>query len=149
MSGGSEYRLKILIIDDNEDDFETMKRATKKIDFPCVLEWRDSGQKGYAYLSGIIKNNNHRDLPNIIFLDINMPGLDGKQTLDLIKKNTLLCSIPVLMFTTSGNDKDIKDCYGLGASSYIQKPHSYEDLIKIFRIIDQYWLDVSALPKIC
>ncbi|MEQ9116290.1 MAG: response regulator [Rickettsiales bacterium] len=143
----NQYKLKILIIDDNEDDFETMQRATKKIEFPCSLYWCESGQKGYNFLKQIAEKESSSELPNIIFLDINMPGLDGKQTLDLIKKDRFLSSIPILMFTTSSNEKDIKDCYGLGASSYIPKPHSYEDLIKIFKVIDQYWLDVSALPK--
>ena len=119
---------RVLSVDDDPESLKLVRKA---------LEWEgyqvqiaSSGQEALHKISSW-----H---PHLVLLDINMPGLDGKQTLDLLKKNTLLCSIPVLMFTTSGNDKDIKDCYGLGASSYIQKPHSYEDLIKIFRIICKY-----------
>ena len=143
-----EYKLKILMVDDNEDDFETAKRASNKVDFPCELHWCESGEECIEYLNDCLNNDSRKDLsmPNIIFLDINMPGLDGKQTLSRIKQNKDLCSIPVLMFTTSANERDINECYGMGANSYITKPHSYNDLVKIFEVVDKYWMNVSALP---
>ncbi len=142
------YKLKILMVDDNEDDFETVKRAANKVDFPCELHWCDSGEECINFLHNCLEDEKHgaSTMPNIIFMDINMPGLDGKQTLMRIKQNKQLCAIPVLMFTTSASEKDINECYGIGANSYITKPHSYNDLVKIFEVVDRYWMNVSSLP---
>lgn len=143
------YKLNILLIDDNEEDYLVIKRTIKKINFPCKVSWCDSGEMCLRFLKKCSKNKENCILPNIILLGINMPGLNGKQILEKIKNNKDFCFIPVLMFTTSANlnPKEIKECYSLGANSYIQKPHSYEDLLEVFRAIDKYWLDVNALPN--
>lgn len=85
-------------------------------------------------------------LPAIILLDLNMPGTDGRQVLETIKQDEVLSSIPVIIFSTSSNTKDIEECYQLGANSYLTKPIEYAALEAKIQLIVRYWLEAVELP---
>jgi two-component system response regulator len=80
-------------------------------------------------------------------LDLNMPGLDGRETLEIIKQDDTLKAIPVVVLTTSADSQDIDQCYKLGVSTYIQKPVSFEGLVEAMRTMKEYWFDVAILPR--
>ena len=85
--------------------------------------------------------------PNIILLDLNLPGTDGKSVLHTIKGDRKLQKIPVIVLTTSNAEQDIERCYAAGANSYVQKPVDFEGFIRAVARLSDYWLEVSTLPK--
>jgi two-component system response regulator len=85
--------------------------------------------------------------PGIILLDLNMPGLDGRKTLEIIKRTQQLRSIPVVILTTSNDERDVQACYDLGANTYIQKPVDFDGLISAIKRLKEYWFEIALLPK--
>ncbi len=84
-------------------------------------------------------------LPGLILLDLNMPKMNGAETLEKIKNNSELKNIPVIVLTTSKAEEDIINSYDLGVNSFITKPVSFEDLIKLVSIFEKYWFEIVEL----
>ena len=84
--------------------------------------------------------------PDLILLDLNMPGSNGLAILSKIKSDPNLCHIPVIIFSTSKADKDVLDAHRLYANSYVAKPLGYEELKDLFRHLLHYWLQVAKIP---
>ena len=84
--------------------------------------------------------------PGLIVLDLNLPGTDGRDILRQIKQDATLKKIPIVVFTTSSNPKDIQDCYNLGVSRYIVKPIDYEQLKRDIQSLIDYWLEIPPPP---
>jgi two-component system, response regulator len=132
----------ILIVEDSPDDFEATKRAFTKANLRNKIHRAESGEEALAYL-----RNEANARPGIILLDLNMPGLDGRKTLEIIKHTSELQSIPVVVLTTSNDDRDVEACYKLGANTYIQKPVDFDGLIAAIRRLKEYWFEIAILPK--
>ncbi|HEU4471817.1 MAG TPA: response regulator [Flavisolibacter sp.] len=111
---------KILYVDDDSDDciLLTESFASASADLVCASD----GQTAIKYLHSVETGA----LPSLIILDLNMPGWDGKQTLNYIKSDPSLSSIPVVILSTSENRMDKEVCSRLGAASYFQKPFHYD-----------------------
>lgn len=131
----------ILLVEDNQDDYEATIRSLKKNHLLNPVHWCKNGQDALDYLQ-----NNSSDKPSLILLDLNMPGIDGRQVLQRIKENKKLKSIPVVILTTSTDNKDVEQCYCIGASTYIQKPVSFDGLTEAIRTMKDYWFGVAILP---
>ena len=117
---------KVFIIDDDNDDVELFIEAVNSVDpsIQCYNAFNsDDALKKLMYTMEI--------LPDIIFLDLNMPGINGKQCLTEIKKSEKLKDIPVVIYTTSSFHKDIEETKKLGASHFLTKPSSFSDTCKI------------------
>jgi len=96
----------ILLVEDNEDDFEATMRSLKKNHFINSIRWCKNGQDGLDYLQHKGKYAGAKDdIPGLILLDLNMPGIDGRQMLGKIKEDEQLRSIPVVVLTTSSDSK--------------------------------------------
>lgn len=132
----------ILIVEDSEDDFEATKRAFSKTNLRNPIRHVFSGGEALEYLKTEINPK-----PGIILLDLNMPGLDGRKTLEIIKQQSALKKIPVVILTTSNDERDIKACYELGANTYIQKPVDFDSLIVAIKQLKEYWFEIAVLPK--
>jgi two-component system, response regulator len=132
----------ILIVEDSEDDFEATKRAFGKANLRNVIDHVTSGEEAIAYL-----NAEATSLPGLILLDLNMPGMDGRKTLEIIKRTDALKKIPVVVLTTSDDERDVKVCYELGANTYIQKPVDFDGLIAAIQRLKEYWFEIAILPK--
>ncbi len=139
----------ILLIEDNEDDYEATLRSFKKNLFLNPIHWCKNGEDALNYLhkKQDYANNTAIKTPDLIMLDLNMPGIDGKQVLKTIKETDKLKKIPVIILSTSIDTKDIEQCYELGASTYIQKPVSFEGLTQAIRTMKDYWFGVAILPR--
>jgi two-component system response regulator len=139
---------KVLLVEDNEDDYEAAVRSLKKNHFVNPVQWCKNGQDGIDYLrhAGAYANNND-PVPGLILLDLNMPGIDGRGMLKMIKEDQKLCTIPVVVLTTSSDTKDVEQCYQLGANTYIQKPVSFEGLVGAIRTMKEYWFGIALLPN--
>ena len=139
----------ILLVEDNQDDYEATVRSLKKNHFMNPVHWCKNGQEALDYLfpQGEMVENNQVKIPDLILLDLNMPGIDGRQVLRCIKDDAKLRSIPVVILTTSKDAQDIDACYQIGASTYIQKPVSFDGLTEAIRTMKEYWFGVAILPR--
>ncbi len=138
----------ILIVEDSEDDYEATLRAFKKVNLRNPIHWCASGQEALDYLKHEGKYRSQETAkPGLILLDLNMPGLDGRKTLEMIKANDMLKRIPVIILTTSSDERDVQACYQLGANTYVQKPVSFDGLIEAIKRLKEYWFEIALLPK--
>ena len=132
----------ILVVDDSLDDYEATKRAFSKANLANAIRHARSGEVALAYL-----RSDDAVMPGLILLDLNMPGLDGRKTLEIIKRSPSLKKIPVVVLTTSDDERDIKACYELGANTYVQKPVDFDGLIAAVKRLKEYWFEIALLPK--
>lgn len=144
----SEHELKrrsgqpILIVDDSDDDFEATQRAFTRANFANPIQHAVSGEDAIAYL-----RSPATETPGLILLDLNMPGMDGRKTLQVIKAGEATKNIPVIVLTTSNDERDIHDCYAFGANTYIQKPVDLDALFAAVQRLKEYWFEIAILPK--
>lgn len=140
---------KILLVEDSEDDYEATSRAFQKTNLKNPIVWVSSGEEAlrYLYHEGPFAGEQDSERPGLILLDLNMPGMDGRRVLRKIKEDPQLRSIPVVVLTTSSDERDIRNSYADGASTYIQKPVSFEGLIEAIRSLKEYWFEIAILPK--
>jgi two-component system, response regulator len=132
----------ILIVEDSEDDFEATKRAFDRANLVNPIAHARCGEDALGYLQ---TTSDAR--PGLILLDLNMPGLDGRKTLQLIKADAKLRDIPVVVLTTSSDERDIQQCYAAGANTYIQKPVDLDGLFAAIKRLKEYWFEIALLPK--
>ncbi|TGE21305.1 response regulator [Hymenobacter aquaticus] len=137
----------ILVVEDSVEDFTALGRAFRKHALPNQLLRCEDGDQALEYLLGYGKHANWpQQLPAFVLLDLNLPGTDGRTVLETLKRDARLQSIPVIIFSTSTNNRDIEDCYRLGANSYLTKPIEYAALEEKTRLLVRYWLNTSELP---
>lgn len=136
----------ILIADDDADDRYLTKAAFEENATHCEIDFVEDGDEVFDFLYSRGKFAHSRsELPSLILLDLNMPKKDGRQVLDEIKKVPSLKHIPIIIFTTSKSPEDVRQVYGMGASSFITKPSSFEDLQEVARNIENYWVKTATL----
>ncbi len=131
----------ILLVEDDSVDAMTVRRALKDLRTPYVLVHSANGEKALEYLRS--KSNKK---PCVILLDLNMPKMNGIEFLKIIKADKVLKKIPVVVLTTSRNEKDIIDSFELSVAGYVVKPADYKKFVEIIRVIDQYW-SLNELPS--
>ena len=126
--------VKILLVDDDENDVLLTKAMLKDAKVIVDLAVAENGREGMAYLR---KEGPHAEsaTPDLILLDLNMPVMDGREMLRIVKSDEKLKVIPVVIFTTSAADEEILKSYHLGANCYISKPVGLEALSKVVRHI--------------
>jgi two-component system response regulator len=141
-------QLGILLVEDNPDDYEATARSFRKNNVSNPLIWLKSGQEALDFLHrrGAHASRAPEVVPCMMLLDLNMPGLSGHGVLEAVKADENLRRIPVLVLTTSADQRDIDRCYELGASTYIQKPVVFEKLVEAVGRIKDYWFEVAILP---
>jgi CheY-like chemotaxis protein len=138
---------EILLVEDNEGDIELTKEAFEDAKFRNHLHVAEDGDEALDYL---FKRNGYEDavIPDIILLDLNLPGTDGKEVLVTIKADPLLKRIPVIVLTSSQADKDIVESYDLHANCYIVKPVNAAKFMKVVQSVENFWVDIVCLPSI-
>jgi two-component system, chemotaxis family, response regulator Rcp1 len=138
----------ILLVEDNPADQQLCLRAFQKGKININIKIANDGQEAMDYL---LNHNSFSDKlqfprPDLILLDINMPRKDGKQVLKEIRSNPDLKVIPVVMLTTSDQEKDIIDSYNLGVNAYISKPVRINDFVSAIEKLEDFWFSLSSLP---
>jgi len=133
----------LIIAEDDEDDRFLAKEAMNANKSLMDVKFMNDGEQLMEFLQ---LESNYEFLPSLFLLDLNMPKLDGRECLKLIKNNPVLKSIPVVVFTTSNLKEDILSTYKLGVNSFINKPVEFEDLKSLFGKLDDYWFGTVKLP---
>ncbi|MGL4622726.1 MAG: response regulator [Chroococcidiopsis sp.] len=139
----------LLIVEDSDEDFETLQRLLRSSQLVIPIYRCHNGDRALEFLlrTSQYANPELAPRPNLILLDLNLPGTDGRQVLYQIKQNDNLKSIPVVVFTTSSNPKDVDICYEYGVNSYIVKPIDFAKLKQSIQTIVNYWFEVNILPN--
>jgi len=138
----------ILLAEDDPDDQLMIKEALEENRVINNFYIVEDGVELMDYLKNKGKYSNPASAPRpgIILLDLNMPRKDGREALQEIKGDPDLCTIPVIVLTTSKVEEDILRTYNIGASSFITKPVSFEDLVEVMKILKKYWFEIVELP---
>ncbi len=127
---------RILVAEDNEDDYLLMRDAVEENVLHAELEWVKDGVELMARLQ-------RAPYPELIILDLKMPRKNGIEALQEIKADPKLKLIPIIVFSTSNSETDIKACYELGANSYIQKPTGFVLFAETMQTIYDYWVGLN------
>jgi CheY-like chemotaxis protein len=135
----------VLLVEDDPGDQKLIKTALMNQDCGINLMIASSGEAAVDYLQMSINNIEGYPKPALILLDLNMPGMGGKEFLRRIKADDNLCSIPVVVVTTSDAESDVRECYSLHAAGYIQKAAMPEEFRDVLKKLTNYWFSVSAL----
>jgi two-component system, chemotaxis family, response regulator Rcp1 len=138
----------ILLVEDDRADQKLIQKSLSDQKIANDLEIVNSGEEGLEYLNGCTQHTNGKQLPTLILLDLNMPGMGGKEFLRQIKENEHLKQIPVIILTTSDSDRDIIDTYKLQASGYVKKPVTMEDFKAVMKGIEEYWFMLCKRPPL-
>ena len=135
----------ILIAEDDADDRFLLQTAFEEKGYSDKLEFVENGMELIAYLDTNHKNKRNNHFPKFILLDLNMPKKDGREVLKELKQHTLYKKIPIVIFTTTKNENEIRRCYEMGANTYVVKPSSFSDLLNTIEKIRSYWLDTASI----
>ena len=132
----------ILIADDDADDRYLLETAFFEKGYKEKIEFVENGVEVLNFLSNVKAGEDHKKyFPKFVLLDLNMPRKNGLEVLKEIKANSLLCKIPVIIFTTSKTPKDIENAYELGASCYVAKPQTAEEWSTTLGNLGRFWIE--------
>jgi two-component system, chemotaxis family, response regulator Rcp1 len=137
----------VLLIEDSAGEARIMLEAFKTTGTGTSLHWVRNGTDAIAFLK---KSNDFGDkpTPDLILLDLNMPGVDGRELLKLIKGDESLNFIPVLVLSNSTFPTDIAYCYKLNANCYLSKPSGFEKTVRMVELIHEFWLGIVQAHKV-
>ena len=136
---------ELVVIEDSPEDFEATRRSLVRggLANPIVHLADGDAALHYFFAGGRCAAGT---APALILLDLNLPGTDGRQVLARVKSDPGLREVPVVVLTTSRDERDVAECYRAGANSYIQKPVDLAAFQRAIRTLREYWFDVVVLP---
>jgi two-component system, chemotaxis family, response regulator Rcp1 len=136
---------EILLVEDNDDDVELTRQGFKLAKLAANLHHAPDGEECLAFLrkQGVYA---HAPTPDLILLDLNMPRMDGRTVLAELVADETLRHLPVVILTTSAEEREVLRMYQLRCSSYIVKPVDFDEFLRVIRLIGEYWFTVATLP---
>lgn len=139
--------IRILQAEDSAGDAELTRIALSEGEIPSELHHVRDGIEALAFLR---KEPPYEDAPrpDLVLLDLNMPRLGGREVLMAIKSDPLLCSIPVIVLTTSKAAEDVSRSYELHVNSYVRKPLDFDQFVAVMQSIEQFWIGTAELPSL-
>jgi CheY-like chemotaxis protein len=141
--------ITILICDDDADDRLLTRQALEDAHVSNAVKFVEDGEQllDYLYQRGeYAGETGAAPRPGLILLDLNMPNMDGREALKVIKGDETLRDIPVVVLSTSGLDEDIVRSYKLGVNSFITKPVTFSGFVEAMNVLGRYWLEIVELP---
>jgi CheY-like chemotaxis protein len=138
----------ILLVEDNRMDIELTLDAFREARLKNTIQVTQNGQEALDYLFGRGKyaGRDVYPMPNLVLLDLKLPGIDGFEVLRQIKSTPLLKRLPVIILTSSKEEGDRALSYDTGANSYLVKPVSFDGFLGVIREISNYWLTLNVAP---
>jgi CheY-like chemotaxis protein len=142
-------RAVVLIAEDEEDYVLLLKRAFSEAKVPNPLFVVSTGSEMMQYLKGEGKYANRVEypLPDLLLLDLKLPGFNGLEILGWLRSHPGLSALRVIVLTSSEQMKDINDAYRLGANSFLVKPYDFTDLVSLAHVLQKFWLQMSRTPE--
>ena len=140
--------VEILLVEDNPTDAELAIRALKKSNLANKLFWVKDGAEALDFLfaTGVYADRQVCNGPKVIMLDLRLPKVDGMEVLRRVKDDERTRTIPVVVLTSSKEDRDVAESYKLGVNSYISKPVEFDEFAKTVSELGLYWLLVNRPP---
>jgi two-component system response regulator len=137
--------VEILLVEDNPTDAELCIRALKKSGLANKLVWVKDGAEALDFLfaTGIYSGRSVNCPPKVVLLDLRLPKVDGKEVLRKVKTDERTRAIPVVVLTSSKEDRDVAESYQLGVNSFISKPVEFDDFARTISELGLYWLVVN------
>lgn len=137
--------MDILLVEDNPADMRLVHEAMAEVDARDTLHWVADGREALDFLR---RRGDHAaaPVPDLVLLDLNLPGIGGKEILAEIKRDGELGSLPVVVLTSSAARQDVLDSYRFHANAYMVKPTDFEDYLTLVERIRAYWLSAVLLP---
>jgi two-component system response regulator len=147
MPGSKPY--VVLMVDDDDDDWMLIRQAFAEEEHPCEFELDlhrlSDGKEFLEYLDHCEAEEAQGPVPDLVLLDLNMPRVDGREALQRVKSHPACRGIPIIVLTTSSELTDVVECYQCGATSFIQKPQTYESLKALVHTLTNYWICTAEL----
>ncbi len=140
--------LIILCAEDDPDDQMLTRDALAEGGIVADLRFVCDGEQllDYIHHRGVHSDPRLSPRPGIILMDLNMPRVDGREALQVIRSDPALRRLPIVVFTTSSAQADIEQVYDLGANSYVVKPASYAGMVRVLDEVRRYWSETVELP---
>lgn len=135
---------RILVVDDNPIDADLLREVAQMLSLPTEIEWAGNGAEALERLSG--RTGTPAALPHLILIDVNMPRVNGLETLAAIKSDPKLSLIPVIMLSTTSQPDDVRKSYQAHANCFVQKPTSLTESEDLLRAIQNFWMNFAILP---
>jgi CheY-like chemotaxis protein len=141
--------IEILLVEDNPTDAELAMIALKERNLANRLVWVKDGAEALDFLfaRGAYSERKVEKTPRVVLLDLRLPKVDGMEVLRSIKSDCRTRQIPVVVLTSSKEDRDIAECYTLGVNSYISKPIEFDEFSKVVSELGLYWLLINHPPN--
>lgn len=138
----------MLVVEDNDEDYATLVRVmrSKGFEYPIYHCVDGDDALDFVFQTGEYSPE-IAPRPTLILMDLNLPGTDGIEVIEVIKNHQQLKSIPVVVFSTSSNTKDIEICYEYGVNSYMEKPVNIQVFSKNIEDFLSYWFETAILPN--
>lgn len=130
----------ILLVEDNSDDERLTLRALRNLDVPSVIRIARDGAEALDFLFG---DHVGHDLPDLVLLDLKLPKFSGLEVLEKVRNDERTRTLPIIILTSSDEDRDITTAYAHGANSYVRKPVDYDEFIDAVRALGVYWLSMN------
>jgi CheY-like chemotaxis protein len=142
-------RAVVLIAEDEEDYVLLLRRAFSEAKIPNPLFVVSTGLEMMQYLKGDGKYSNRVEypLPDLLLLDLKLPGFNGLEILGWLRSHPGLSALRVIVLTSSEQMKDINDAYRLGANSFLVKPYDFTDLVSLAQVLQKFWLHMAKTPE--
>lgn len=141
MTANAERR--VLLVEDNAVDIKATLKAAERLGIAHIFDVAETGEEALDHLRRAGASGRR---PDLVLLDLNLPGRDGRDVLAEMKGDAELRRVPVVVLTTSSADVDILDAYELGANAYIAKPIGLDRWVEVLTTIAEFWLTLAELP---
>ena len=138
---------EILLVEDNFGDIRLVAEAFRLANLPYNLRVVENGEEALNYLHRNGEKYQNSPRPNLILLDLNMDVKDGRETLTEIKSDILFRDIPIVIFTTSGNEEDVVDAYRHSANAYVIKQENLDGFVNAIVSITDFWFNIAKHPR--
>lgn len=138
---------QVLLVEDNPGDVGLFKEACREIKAPGRLHVAENGLVALRFLHKQ-KEYVSAPTPDVVILDLNLPGVGGREVLETMKADPMLRTIPVIVFTSSNSRSEMLECYDQGAACFITKPTNIEEYFSAVRASERFWLLTASLPNL-
>lgn len=139
----------LLVVEDNPIDYEAITWSLNRVGVTNSVYHCEDGDNALDFLfhRGEFTDPTTSPQPGLMLLDLNMPGTDGREVLTEIKSDEQLRVIPVIIYTTSNDPKDVNSCYHAGANCYMQKPVGLDQCEELAKRLKSFWLELATIPE--